>query len=45
METKEIVRQIELRLVELGMKKGDFYKKSSVEKMVRYSCFFLRLML
>ncbi len=30
METKEIVRQIELRLVELGMKKGDFYKLTGV---------------
>ena len=30
METKEIVRQIELRLVELGIKKGDFYKLTGV---------------
>lgn len=30
METKEIARQIELRLVELGMKKGDFYKLTGV---------------
>jgi len=30
METKEIVRQIELRLAELGIKKGEFYKLTGV---------------
>ena len=30
MDTKEIIRQIELRLAELGMKKGDFYKLTGV---------------
>ena len=30
MDSKEIVRQIELRLAELGMKKGVFYKLTGV---------------
>lgn len=40
MDGKELVKSIEVRLAELGMKKGDFYKLTGITSASLYHFFF-----